>query len=159
MRDERSRRRPRFRCGLELRLADGQVWSLPPAGVDATRDDPGYRAIVRAWSLADDDGDRFRAVLALLIHLLDANYALDPDDFEELLDDRGERRRQDDLAVAFQSLAMAHLDRSAAAMTGRQDLAADPGPHGVRRAIDRDAARIPGRHVARDVEGSVDRTA
>jgi hypothetical protein len=169
MRDEHARRRPAFRPGLDLRLADGQVWSLPlPGPVDeeeaafelggseATWDDPSYKAIVRAGLEAEDEGELFRAETALAIHLLHWNYDLDADDFEDLLDDRGEFRRRVDLSNAFHALALAHFRPFALASQSDPVHASNSPRDDFRRAIAHEASRIPGRRNPREVEGSVD---
>jgi hypothetical protein len=174
MRDEHARRRPTFRPGLDLRLADGQVWSLPlpgPAGEGetaaerggsgATWDDPRYRAIVRAGLEAEDEGDQFRAEMSLAIHLLHWNYNLDADDFEDLLDDHGEIRRRNDLSHAFHALGLAHFSPFALPARGTPGRASNPSRGDFLRflrAIGREASRILGRRGPREVEGSVDLT-
>jgi hypothetical protein len=141
MRDELAHRRPIFCPGIDLRLADGQVWSFPrPAelggegeatldqgGSEATWDDRSYRAIVRAALEAEDEGDLFRAEIALAIHLLHWNYTLDPDDFEDLLDDRGESRRRADLAHALSTIAQAHFRPFALPARGEPGRVFHPG--------------------------------
>ena len=86
-----------FRSGINLRLADGQVWSLPAPGepvdvkeaaldqgAEATWDDQNYRAIVQAAVEAEDEGDLFlRGNGGAAITSSGWNYALDPDDFED----------------------------------------------------------------------------
>ncbi len=152
MRDERARRRPEFRAGIDLRLADGQVWSFPPAAIC---EDERYRAIVRVLLEAEDEGEFFRAGLALTIHLLNSNYFLDADDLEDLLDDRGESRRRGDLAYAFQSLASIHLRPLAVPTASQPGYVTDPGRDEVRRLIGREPSRVTSRGP-REVEGSVD---
>jgi hypothetical protein len=117
MREEHALRRPGFRPGLQLRLADGQVWSLPVpearddmAWATPAWDDSSYRAILRAIAEAEDSGELFRAELALVIHLLRWNYAVDQDHLQELLDDRGAGRPRADLSEALLALASAHLE-------------------------------------------------
>jgi len=170
MRDERSCRRPKFCPGIDLRLADGQVWSLPrpaePMGEgeatldlarsEATWDDRSYRAIVRAALEAEDEGDLFRAELALAIYLLHWNYTLDPDDFEDLLDDHGESRRRADLSHAFSALAQAHFRPLALSARSDPDRASYPGQDDLRRVIGHEASPIFRRRVPREAEGSID---
>jgi hypothetical protein len=120
MRDERARRKPGFHPGIDVRLADGQVWSLPVPIEQLDQDahgrartklawnDPTYASIIGAVTDAEDPGELFRAELALAIHLLDWNYILDPDDFEELLDDRGDFRQRQELRSTLHTLALAH---------------------------------------------------
>jgi hypothetical protein len=173
MREERARRRPRFCSGIDLRLADGQIWTMPlprdalgeveaALGVgasSATWDDRRYRAIIRAMVEAEDEGDLFRAEMALAIHLLGWNYALDPDDFEDLLDDHGEDRRRADLSHALNRLAMAHLRPFALPADGHLDRISNPGQDDFRRVLGHEVSLILGRRGAGEVEGSVDLTA
>jgi hypothetical protein len=173
MRDERSRRRPNFCSGIDLRLADGQVWSLPVPGEAtgeveaaleagdsrATWDDRSYRAIVRAVLEAEGEGDLFRAEMALAIHLLSWNYVLDPDDFEDLLDDCGERRRRVSLTYALNQLALAHLRPFALPAECHPDRVSNPGQDESRRVIGHEDSPSLGRRGPREVGGSVDLTA
>jgi hypothetical protein len=172
MRDERARRRSRFRPGIDLRLADGQVWSLPlPSGPlgegdsalfhegsESTWDDRNYAAIVRAALEAEDEGDVFRARLALAIHLLNWNYDLDADDFEDLLDDHGESRRRADLSRALNRLALAHLRPFTLTAMGDSGRFFDPAQDDFRRVIGHEPSLILGRRGPREVGGSVDLT-
>jgi hypothetical protein len=117
MRDEQARRRPSFLPGLGLRLADGQVWSLPipadaegdPAVSSMAWDDPGYQAILRALVDAQEEGERFRAELALAIHLLSWNYNVDRETLGVLFDDQEGERVGVDIARSLSELACAHL--------------------------------------------------
>jgi hypothetical protein len=161
MRDERARRRPKFCSGIDLQLADGQVWSLPVPGepigeVEATGGDGGskvtwedrrYGSIIRAIVEAEDEGDLFRAELALAIHLLNWNYALDPDDFEDILDDHGEGRRRADLSNALNRLAMAHLRPFALPADCQPDRVSNPGQDDFRRVLGHQVSPILGRRV------------
>jgi hypothetical protein len=154
---ERTRRRPRFRPGIGLRLADGQVWTFPmpgepigeagpgPGDREATWNSRGYREILRAALDAEDEGESFRAELALAIHLLDWNYALDPDDFEELLDDVGDDRRRSDLSAALHTLALAHSGGIAPLAGAGRHPAPPSRRHELRLLIGRAGSRIVGR--------------
>jgi hypothetical protein len=172
MRDEHARRRTTFCPGLDLRLADGQVWSLPlpgpideggaaleQGGSEATWENPSYKAIVRSAIEAEDAGELFRAKMALAIHLLHWNYDLDADDFEDLLDDHGEVRRRADLSHAFHALALAHFNPFPSATQSNAGRVSNPSRDDFRRVIGHEASRIPGRRNPREVEGSVDLTA
>jgi hypothetical protein len=170
MRDERANRRPKFCPGIDLRLADGQVWSFPqpaePMGEgevaldqgdsEATWDNRTYRAIVRAALEAEDEGDLFRAEIALAIHLLHWNYILDPDDFEDLLDPHGESRRRADLTHALSTLALAHFRPFGLSAKSESCQVSLPGQDGFRRMIGHKAARFFGPRGSRKVEGSID---
>ncbi len=80
---EQSARRPAFKEGTRIVLADGQAWSLPGRWSD--RDDPEFDAILRAVFEAEDVADRLRHELALTILLLSRNYQLGPGDYQALL--------------------------------------------------------------------------
>ncbi len=117
MLEELESRRPEFRPGLPLRMADGQVWSLPiPVEKDgeagdrtAHWDDTNYRAILRAIAEAEDSGELFRAELALAVHWLQWNYALAEDDLDELLEDRDQGLARFILSEALRTLTSAHF--------------------------------------------------
>ncbi len=90
MRQEKTCRRPGFRPGRSIRLADGQFWTFPAPVEGGRTDDPGpvpaYRALLRACLEAEDEPEQRRAELALGIALLDCNYVLDSSDFSSLLE-------------------------------------------------------------------------
>jgi hypothetical protein len=172
MRDEHARRRPTFCPGLDLRLADGQVWSLPLPGPigegeaapeqgcsEPTWDNPRYKAIVRAGLEAEDEGDLFRVEMALAIHLLHWNYNLDADDFEDLLDDHGEIRCRNDLSHAFHSLAQAHFSPFALTIPSHSGRVSNPSRDDFHRVVGRAVSWFLGRRDPREVEGSVDLSA
>jgi hypothetical protein len=172
MRDEHAQRRPTFCPGLDLRLADGQVWSLPLPGPigeggaapeqgrsEPTWDNPRYKAIVRAGLEAEDEGDLFRVEMALAIHLLHWNYNLDADDFEDLLDDHGEIRLRNGLSHAFLTLAQAHFGPFALAAQSNSGHASNSSRDDFHRVIGRAVSWILGRRGPREVEGSIDLTA
>jgi hypothetical protein len=97
--------------------------------------------------------------MALAIHLLDWNYALDPEDFEELLDDAGDDRRRSDLSAALRTLALAH-SRGIAPLAGAGRHPAPPSRwHVIRLRIGRAGSRIVGRLGPQGAGGSVDLTA
>jgi hypothetical protein len=145
MRDEQARRRSSFQPGLGLRLADGQIWSLPipanapgdPAVSSRVWDNPGYRAILQALGDAEDQGERFRAELALAIHLLSWNYEVDRDDLAALFDDAEVERFGVDIAGSLSELARAHL--GVETVDGRIEVARrsflDPLKDRIRRLI------------------------
>jgi hypothetical protein len=116
MPDEHSLRRPGFRPGTPIRLADGQEWVFPgpgelsapeggrTAGEPAGAADPAYGGLIDALCEAEDEPDRLRAELALGIFLLGCNYALGPGDYQRLLQaPRGATVQQ-----AFRDLANDH---------------------------------------------------
>src|SRR5947199_10005396 len=77
-------RRPGFRPGTWLCIADGRLWAVPPppAGEGAP---PQYRALVAALADEPDPRHRWLGELALLIELLGQNYALGRGAYVELL--------------------------------------------------------------------------
>jgi hypothetical protein len=84
MADEQALRRPTFVEGARVPLADGQTWSLP--GRQADQADPEYDAMLRLVFEAEDEAERLRSELALIVFLLSRNYQLTPDLYQELLD-------------------------------------------------------------------------
>ena len=167
MRDERDRRRPSFQPGLGLRLADGQVWSFPvpadfvdgPAGPSRAWDGPDYRGILGALAEAEDEGERFRAELALAIHLLSWNYEVDREEIGALLDDQDGGRIGVDVARSLGELARAHVGSSGGRrpVDDRRPAWAALGD-GIRRLID-GVARGLGRRAARPANGRAGLTA
>jgi hypothetical protein len=83
MTHEPSARRPGFREGLKVRLADGELWSLPILERDA--DDPEYVGLLRAMAEAEDREEWLLAGLALTIMLLSRNYDLPAEELSDLL--------------------------------------------------------------------------
>ena len=122
MRDEKSLRRPDFLPGCAVRMADGQVWSLPKApdpyagtadaGTSPFADggvlDREYQATIAAVLDAEDEAERLRAELALAILLLTRNYKLRPADYQELLCDRPGSPVIASLQEAFHAVALEH---------------------------------------------------
>ena len=82
MADHRARRRPGFREGFEVVLADGEPWTLPvPDGPD-----PEFDALLRAIAESEGPDEALRLELALTILLLGRNYELGPDRIARALD-------------------------------------------------------------------------
>jgi hypothetical protein len=84
-------RRPGFRIGTWIRLADDQEWSFPdpPApGVDVQ-----YDALKEALFEAENRDEVLQIELAISILLLSRNYDLKPADFERILDFGDDRIR------------------------------------------------------------------
>jgi hypothetical protein len=74
-------RRSGFEAGVDIRLSDGAVWTLPvPSQIDAE-----YHALIAAVREAEDHAEGLRAELALTIFLLDRNYQLEPEELSSLL--------------------------------------------------------------------------
>lgn len=97
MLDERALRRPDFRGGVPVRLADGQEWTLPHPLVLFTEDDqegeireewnlgPEYAALVAASQTADDGVEVIKTELALFKYLIRLNYDVDQAQLREIL--------------------------------------------------------------------------
>jgi hypothetical protein len=82
MADESTLRRPIFREGIWIRMADGQAWLFPRPLAPGL--DPEYDATVRGLHEAEDHDEALRFELALGILLLARNYDLSPRDYEEI---------------------------------------------------------------------------
>jgi hypothetical protein len=86
---ERLSRRPSFRDGVSIRLADNQFWTLPAAPKlsesDFTVFGAEYTDIIQAIMEVNDSSEQYLAELALAIFLLGFNYCLSPSDYECLL--------------------------------------------------------------------------
>jgi hypothetical protein len=87
--DELSSRRPSFRPGRQIRLADGQFWMFPaPPQSSEWRVlpfDRQYVDILQAISESEDHAEQSLGELAFTIFLLGHNYLLTPADYERLL--------------------------------------------------------------------------
>ena len=129
---------------------------LDQGGSEATWDDRSYQAIVRAALEAEDEGELFRAEIALAIHLLHWNYTLSPDDLEDLLDDHGESRRRADLSHALSTLAQAHFRPLALSATSDPGQVSQPRRDDLRRVIGHTASQIFRWRVPREANGSID---
>jgi hypothetical protein len=90
--NERTYRSLSFQDGTEVRLADGNVWTLPAAaalleqGETLNRVDEGLSGLLGAIPEAEDRSEQLRAELALAIHLLGWNYRLGPNEYRTLLE-------------------------------------------------------------------------
>ena len=123
MLDEKSFRRPDFLPGTWVRMADGQVWSLPevpgrsPSGMAEDGTSPGaegaalgrdYEATVAVVLDAEDQAEQIRAELALAIVLLASNYHLEPADYQELLGGESDSPVVAAMQRAFHIVALEH---------------------------------------------------
>lgn len=83
--DTISRRRPGFRSGRSIHLADAQEWTVPEpnALIDSGSI---YDALIEGVASADSRPEILRAELALGIHLISLNYDLSPLILGALLD-------------------------------------------------------------------------
>jgi hypothetical protein len=89
LRDEFSLRKPSFRQGRPIQLADGQTWTVPapPRGSEwkAMPFGAEYTDLIRAILEAEDGSEQGLAELAFAILLLGYNYHLAPADYERIL--------------------------------------------------------------------------
>lgn len=120
MPDERERRKPGFLEGVDVRLADGHLWTLPIR--ETPRDDPEFDALLKAMAEAEDRAERFRLELALTILLLSRNYDLSSNQIRSLLDfsqgDPALLELQDDLRrLSVRMSTLSSLRTSGAGLT------------------------------------------
>jgi hypothetical protein len=112
--DETSRRRPDFRDGTRIRLADGQKWTLPAPPKPTERIvgpfPPQYDDLIQAVRESETASDRRLAELALAIFLLGHNYRLSATDYEQLLGFAPESEQLADWQSAFGRIAQDHVD-------------------------------------------------
>jgi hypothetical protein len=95
MLNEFAKRRPDFRGGLPILLADDRPWAMPgprETSPGEVGDDRRAR-LVRMVAESENRADRLLGEMALAIHLLAVNYDLRPDDYRQLLEvDRADPR-------------------------------------------------------------------
>lgn len=120
MRDEMALRRPEFRPGISIRLADGQFWTFPApssperageggaSGPGHSQPDSEYDDLIGGVLEAEDEVERLRAELALAIHLLGKNYDLEPADYGRVLEFPPGSPALTALQCDFHALAVAH---------------------------------------------------
>ncbi|WP_152054007.1 hypothetical protein [Tautonia marina] len=122
MTSEETHRRTRFLRGVPLLLADGQLWFVPSPATAQTMEglagghvletlavDPIYLELLRAVSEAEDRSERLRSELALIIHLLEFNYALDIADAQRILEFEPNSPALLQAQRAFHELACDHV--------------------------------------------------
>jgi hypothetical protein len=107
-RDEVSRRRPTFRVGNEIRLADGQIWVLPAraenSDLRSASFGAGYADLIHAILEAEAEPERRVAELAFIIFLLEHNYYLSPADYQRLLESKTRSGGSSDWEAAFRGI-------------------------------------------------------
>ncbi len=126
---ETTLRRPTFRDGNRIRMADDQEWSFPdppPAGVDAQFD-----ALVEALREAEDHDEVLRIELAISILLLSRNYNLTPADYRRIFDFEGDCARLSAVQTAVSALISSRVN--CAASTSAPDDDAPTGRSGATR--------------------------
>ena len=106
-------RRPTFRLGREITLADGRPWTFPApqaqAGPATRAQDDDYLGLLRAVWEAEDLHERYLAELALAIYLIELNYQLGSAELEFLFTYRPGSPELADSQRAFDMLAREHL--------------------------------------------------
>jgi hypothetical protein len=103
-------RRLGFSPGDEVRLNDGQDWTLPGPPCPSCSGEE-YEALLDAIREAGDESELLRAELALVIYLLDCNYHLTPESYEILLDGPAKGPSLLPMQQAFRGVAMAHVEQ------------------------------------------------
>ena len=110
---ERLSRRPAFRDGVKIRLADDQVWTLPsptkPSESETGSFGPEYPDIIQAIIEVTDSSEQRLAELALVIFLLGHNYNLSPLDYECVLGFSSGSPESAAAQLAFHRVAQEHL--------------------------------------------------
>ena len=113
LRDEFSSRKPSFRQGRPVQLADGQTWTFPapPKGSEwtATPFEADYTDLIRAIVEAQDASEQRLAELAFAILLLAHNYCLSPADYERLLASTTDSPDSRDWRQPFHQIAQDHV--------------------------------------------------
>jgi len=148
MRNEVALRRPDFRPGIAIRLANGQAWTFPApsaspgmaaegdlSGRRSSRPDPEYEALIRAVLEAEDEIEGRRVELALAIYLLGQNYDLGPADYSRLLEFPPGNPALAALQRDFHNLAADHLRHSGDRTRGNPAQRARPGFSPLSKAI------------------------
>jgi hypothetical protein len=120
--DEKQRRRPDFRGGVPVRMADGQDWTLPRPRVRFVPDDgpegfrvyltgPGddYADLLAATDAPPDVGGMIRADMALARRLVTTNYDLTGDELVAIVQlGYDSENDPDGLAIRLAILDVAH---------------------------------------------------
>jgi hypothetical protein len=110
---ERLNRRPSFRDGVKVRLADDQIWIFPappkPSESEAAPFGADYTDIIQAIMDVDSISEQRLGELALAIYLLGYNYCLSPLDYECLLGFTSESPESTAAQSAFHRIAQEHL--------------------------------------------------
>ena len=111
--DEASIRCPGFREGRTIRLADGQMWTLPapPRASESITSLFGseYPGLIQAILEAEDGSEQRLAELAFAIFLLGQNYSLSASDYSQLLAFPPESPELADWQLAFHHIAQEHV--------------------------------------------------
>lgn len=122
--DERARRRATFQQGTMVRLADGQLWSLPDLSGDES--DPVLDALVLAVNLPEPGPEALRDELALTVALLSRNYELAPEAYPQILGFRPGDPAKAELQRAIRKVARGAIDSPPARPAPNVDRAPRP---------------------------------
>ena len=113
MYDEMICRRPDYRAGTEIMLADGQTWVFPaPWQPTLSSDhhlDDEYKGLLRVVCEAEDLPESRLAELALAIYLIELNYHLGSQELRSLFTFRSGSHELTRSQTAFGALAREHL--------------------------------------------------
>jgi hypothetical protein len=111
--DEFLCRRPDFRAGREISLADGQAWTFPAPQSEAVSAecevDTEYVGLVRIVWEAENSHERHLAELALALYLIELNYHLTRAELESLFTYPPGSPELAESQRAFDALARDHL--------------------------------------------------
>ena len=134
--DELICRRPNFRAGREITLADHQQWTFPAprerAGSASRDSDDEYVGLLRVVWEAEDLHERRLAELALAIYLIDLNYRLSSAQLEFLFTFRSGSPELAASQQAFSALAQEHLQSMyPEAILPQPSSVTRPSQHGV----------------------------
>ena len=109
-------RRPSFRDGVKVRLADEQMWVLPAPPIPSESADvlfgTEYLDLIHAVMDEQESSERRLAELALVIFLLGVNYSLSPSAFERLLEFSPDSSKSVAAESAFHQIATEHVHSS-----------------------------------------------
>lgn len=113
MSDSQVCRRPGFREGAQIALADGQLWTIPAPPDPAFASEPPfgseYRGLLHAIRESEDVAEASRAELALIIFLLRLNHDLKSDQLRSILTFRPDTPQSLAARHAFHVVAAEHL--------------------------------------------------
>jgi hypothetical protein len=123
--DEPARRRTGFRNGTIIRMADGQMWTMPAPLTVLEQENPPfgteYTDLIRAIEQAESRRERLLAELSFAIFLLGHNYCLSPADYEQLLGFSPDSPDLFEWQLAVRRVTEAHLQSLADASCLRVD--------------------------------------
>jgi hypothetical protein len=156
--DELSCRRPSFRPGKEIQLADGQAWTFPAPPLESEWKvlpfDGQYVEILQAISESEDRAEQRLGELALAIFLLGHNYRLSPADYERMLGSSESSAAASDWKLAVEQCAQEHLRSYCAAFPDSlANRPAEPTHRPVSRLVSWLRERMPPRWFSVESRG------